>query len=266
LPAVSARGDQPETSSAVPSEATFTVALTVSPQHIRVYLALLIALLAIAAIFTQFVIRFGMGHESAFGIVPLFQLNAETNIATWLSSVMLLLTAALLAIDAAARRQRRDRYARHAKWLALMLLLMSLDETAAIHERTNYLLYPLNLTGFLYYPWVIFGTIVVIALVAAFRRYLWSFPPPIRRKLLLATVIFFGGAIGLEALSGWIAFNFPTSRRLSMAVATLENILEMAGVWLFISALLRHIATLTDVRVGVFAPSGETDVRRGRSG
>lgn len=71
------------------------------------------------------------------GRVEAFDLDAEGTLAVWFSSTTLLLAAFVAVIVYSVRRYRRDDYHGHYRiwlWAAMCWLLMSVDETASLHE------------------------------------------------------------------------------------------------------------------------------------
>src|SRR5687767_6104929 len=64
----------------------------------------------------------------------LFDVGEERSIPTWFESILFLLCSSLLAVVTVAKKQRNDRYSLHWSVLSIILLLLSLDEVASIHE------------------------------------------------------------------------------------------------------------------------------------
>src|SRR5680860_1803568 len=74
-----------------------------------------------------------LGAKDATAALSTFDLDAERNAATWFASALLLTAAALLGVIGATSAPRESR--RPWLGLAVLFVLMSLDETAAWHER-----------------------------------------------------------------------------------------------------------------------------------
>jgi hypothetical protein len=204
------------------------------------------AALVILANLTFTFIRFFTGKPSVFGLVRLFDVESEGNVPTWFSSVLLLTAAALLAWIARGKHIDRDRFRRHWAALALIFFWMSLDETAVVHEmlsRPTKLLVKNDVGGLLHYTWVIPGALFVVIVGLAFLKFLLALPRRIGIQFVIAGAVFVGGAIGVELAGGWYASTHGSGNLPYRLLATLEESCEMAGVIIFIDALLACLAS-----------------------
>ena len=186
------------------------------------------------------VVLYHEGHKGRF--FRTFSLDGEANVPAWFSSALLLSAAALLALVAVDAFLRRERWARHWTGLSLVYVLLSLDETAEIHERIgSWLRAHLDLHGPLHYA----GVIPALALAAfvgiAFLRFLRALPRVTRVGIVVAAALYVFGAAGVEAMSGWWAESHQGSTAL-LLVSTVEENLEMAGTTIFILVVLHYLA------------------------
>lgn len=206
----------------------------------------IIVILVLGSILGE-IARLGYGRGSVFGLVRLFGLGQEANVPTWYSSAALLIAAlltcliTLLPIPDVRRQSKR--------WwgLAAVMALMSLDETALLHESIPYfmalsLLSPDEEAWYIRYAWVPFGTLVLGVLVWWFIPLWRSFPARLRSRLSFAALVFFGGALGLEFLEAAWASQFDTETFGYSALWTAQETLEMTGVALLILALYDYLA------------------------
>lgn len=185
----------------------------------------------------------GFGHDHVFGLARLFHLDGEGNAPAWFSSMALLVAASLLGVVAHACRQAQAPYARHWTGLALVFFALSLDEAASIHEiSVQPLREALHAGGVLYFAWVVPATVFVAAMALAYLRFIRDLPAPTRRGVLVAAILYVGGALGMELPGGWIAEAQGSNTLLYHLVITVEELLEMAGVIVFIRVLASHIA------------------------
>lgn len=209
----------------------------------------------------------GLGARGALYLWPdevllhplrIFDVGAERSIPTWFQSITLAMSAFLLAMIALAVRQRGDRWALHWGALAAIVLFLSVDEVAAIHEAAGSELKYLLETeagvtpgGAISFVWVVPGVLVVAAVVVTFARFARRLPPATRRLILAAGGLFLAGAFALEmvsaqivSLAGGVADWQQADCASKVAVGLLtsaEEMLEMLGEVTLVYALLHHL-------------------------
>ena len=204
----------------------------------------------------------------------IFDVGEERSIPTWFESILFLLCSILLAVVAVASKQRNDRYSLHWNVLSIILLLLSLDEVASIHEAIGEHLGRLldNTMGFtpggaITYFWVVPGAIFVFIVLLAYLRFLADLPRSTRRLFLFAGALFVLGALGLEMLSAqvssssegianWIVSSSGgiVGRESASAIPTIlkglqtsiEEMFEMLGLTAFVYALLAYIRSYVE--------------------
>lgn len=175
----------------------------------------------------------------------LFDLDEERNIPTWFSSMQLAGVATLLGVFALDRFQNGMR-----PWgivmASLVFFLLSLDETALIHERLGRLIDRLVLdggrketilpnTGMWVFPLAPLLLGVFWLLWRNARKYLHGFRG--KRYLIGGACLFLAAATGIELLS-----NFVDESNRSIVVA-LEEVGEIVGITLVLRGvydLCRH--------------------------
>jgi hypothetical protein len=237
---------------------------------------LLLTLAGLAARFALYV----LGDEPFTRPLKLFDVGEERSIPTWFESMQFMLCSVLLAVVAVAKRQRGERYVLHWGVLSAILLYMSLDEVATIHETMGAQLQRLlhYLTGFtpggaISYFWVVPGALFVLVVALAYLRFLVDLPRATRRQFVFAGALFLLGALGLEMLSAqvasssgaiasWVASASGGSIDQASAGAvptilrggqtSLEEMFEMLGLTALVYALLVYISTyVEDITVRV---------------
>ena len=206
-------------------------------------LAATAALLLLASVAGQLV-KYLTGHDHVFGLVPLFFIDAEKNLPSGFSALLLLIAAQLLCIIAVLEKKRAGTDTGYWILLAAGFAFMAADEALAFHER---LMRPMrNLLGedlgIFHFAWVIPGIVLVLVLTPFMLRFLWRLPARTRRYFVVAAVLYLGGAIGFELVgSGFAAVHGIHNLPYTM-IATVEEGLEMAGAIVFIRALLECVA------------------------
>ena len=212
------------------------------------------ALLLVVASISGQLTKYLAGHDQVYGLVALFDVDQEQSIPTVYAVLLLFCAALLLAVIAVLKKQERDPDAPRWTILALGFLFMAVDEVASLHEK---LVPPLRRLlgggrlGIFYFTWVIPGMAVVVVVAVLYVRFLLRLPPNTRATFLVAGMLFIGGVLGLELVGGRYAeLHGRKNLRYSM-LATVEESLEMAGMIVFIYALLTYLAQHYDeVRLG----------------
>lgn len=202
--------------------------------------SVLAVLVAIAAAFAVATLGLRLVERQLSLPAWLAQLDTaeEANAATWFSSAMLLAAAALVLALAVPRR-----------WiLAATLLVLSLDETAQLHEGTagpvKQVVGGLTGSG---------GTVarglavavaaaVLVAVAAFFYPWLRSLARPLRRRVTLAAAIYVTGAFGLEVGARMLETAVGGGEGVSAYVSIVEELAEMVGVAMLIAALAPCLA------------------------
>jgi len=202
---------------------------------------------------------YGLDYQLPRSLIRLFSLDSENSLPTWYSSTILLICCLLLAIIAIDKKQRGDRSAASWKALSFIFLLLSIDETASIHEIVDRGLHLLiDTSGFLYFAWVIPGILFVSACLFGFRKLLRSLPPKTCLMFVAAGFAYVGGAIGLEVISAPLVEAQGRYNLMYLLLTTVEESLELGGIIFFIYALLSYIQSdLHPARSSFPSPAGE---------
>lgn len=183
-------------------------------------------------------------------LVEKFNLDGENNVPAWFSASCLLLSGLVLAVIAAAEAEKARRQSTQWLQLAVLMVLLSLDEAASFHEK---LVRPVRVfiptDGFLLSAWVIPGIAFACVCTVWFTQFALRLPRETRTAFIVSGIVYLSGALGMEmigakynSLTGVMDLNF---RLLVVG----EEALEMLGVVMFLRALLtyldRHIGPAT---------------------
>lgn len=216
-----------------------------NPRKFALFLGIFSLYLAAQSLIGEYILENILSSESdsiMISLIDLFSVNAEGTIPTWYSTLLLFLSAALLAFIATVKQKNQEPYKHHWTGLAIIFLYLSLDEGAAIHEIfSDPLQAAFNTTGYLSFAWLIAFVPLVIFFALFYLRFLLHLPPRIRNLFIIAGVLYVGGAVIVEAISAnrWYVdggVSFPY-----LAIATVEESFEMLGVVVFIFALLSYL-------------------------
>lgn len=220
--------------------------ITLQPLKVVRFLGFIVVLLILANIATQ-IMNFVVGHNYVYGLVPLFDMDGEHNIPAYFSAIILLIAAFLLSTIASFKKRKGDSYARRWRILSIIFLYLTMDEAACIHELLFRPTQEILGTGWLPSPflgWVIPGSALVLIFALSYWKFLLHLPAKSRRLFLIAGILYAGGAVGMELITIYYANLYGTKSLLPYAImSTVEETLEMAGIILFIYALLDYIAS-----------------------
>ena len=209
----------------------------ISIRRVTITLAAVTALLAVLGLITQ-VLSPGETEPDTWAHV--FDLDAEATLPAWFQSAMMLAIGALLwKIGSSGGPD--NRFSRHWKFLAGVFVYLSADESASLHETLGFWIsehfgWESSLGV---YVWLIPALTLLVGLGIASWKFLRHLPPRIRRTMVIAAFVYVAGAAGMEIvealldrLSGSFSFSMMT---------VVEETLEMAGLVLFIHALLSYL-------------------------
>lgn len=172
-----------------------------------------------------------------------FNVDEEANLATWWGTMLLGGGGLLYLLGAWIARATRARGTFAWVLLGLLLLVMSLDEASQMHENLARFGQVVDSPFANEYGWLIIGipAAVVVVGIAAFS----GLRLPLRSLVVLTIgfVLFFAGAVGVEAVQSEGA---DTIEPLATMSYHLEEILEMAGASLLAVAPLAGVRVATD--------------------
>jgi hypothetical protein len=171
-------------------------------------------------------------------------LGMESNPSTWLSATFMVaaaLACLLLSLTEEPGSSPRTMWRR----LALVPLLLSIDEVAELHERLG----GLEMGGPIHYSWVVPGAVLVAVLGALFARFVWGQGPAVRNLLVASAGIVVGGGIVLETLNGQLDES-QAPAAIYMLSTTVEENLEFLGVLVLVVGLV-EIAARRGLRLSV---------------
>lgn len=211
-------------------------------------LLLIISFLLFAHIFAA-VFREIFPQEIRFNTLldKFFDFNNESNFPTFFSAFQLLTASLILFFigsfnsTAQARRNKKFWY-----FLGAVFLFLALDEATLIHEELVLSIRSRipDLPGILYYAWVIPYTILVLGFAGYLFKFLFTLPALIRNLFILAGVTFVVGAIGLEIVEGYVEKYYTRENFTYFALVTVEELMEMVSISVFIYALLKYLSPL----------------------
>ena len=216
--------------------------VAVSPRTVEVVLVAISVILGIASYIMHLTVR-ARGGES----LALLDVGDEVSLGTWFETLLFAVAAVVLLFGGRTAGRMATR------WYVLsgVMLLLSIDEAASMHERLGSTLRDIvDSGGWLYYIWVIPALVFVAAVATYELPWLRSLRSDIARRVVVAGLVFVGGAAFMELLAGPEAEANGTGTLLSISYSAVEELFEMIGLSLFVGAILRHLTgCLLSIRV-----------------
>ena len=220
--------------------------IILKPRKTAGILSTIVLLLTLAHIAGQYSTYY-LGYDNIFGLIPQFNLNSEQNIPALFSTLILLLSSILLAIITYAVKKTGASYFYNWLGLSLIFLFLSMDESLSFHESmTVPLRKGLNTSGILFYAWVIPYGIALLILIFLYLKFFISLPAKTRKLFIIAAVVYLLGVIGIELMGGRIDEQIGRHNATYVVYSTIEEVLEMGGIVVFIYALMNYISTEFD--------------------
>lgn len=165
--------------------------------------------------------------------------DGERNFPAYYSSFTLLFSSLLLFIIALSKKNQHNEYF---YWLGLsaIFLYLSLDELLRIHENLSPLAEKF-LSESPYIGWWVPVGIILLPLSLIYLRFVFNLQKRTRYLFIISGLIFILGAVGFEIL-GSIALE-TNGRDITYAILyTIEELLEMLGIVIFIYALVSYMS------------------------
>ncbi len=220
----------------------------IRPRTIGLILAIIGVYLAVQSIFGEYIQATTLSTK--LDSIPAlifdeFSVNAESTIPNWYSATILLIAAGLLALIAAAKYRTNAPYRGYWLALSIIFLYLSIDEGAAVHEIFSDPLHTaLNTSGFLGFGWQLAAAPLLLIFGFLYLRFVFHLPPRTRNLVILSGVIYVGGAFFGDAVQA-NQLSLDGGDKLTLlylAIGTVEELMEMMGIALFIYTLLSYMA------------------------
>ena len=193
---------------------------------------------------------FGQGTANLIGFSQIIDVDAEGNLPTWYAAALLHLAALLAWMIATSDEENVIQW----KIIAVLLLLMGVDEVASLHNAPSRRLGELlgNQEGIMMNAWVIPGGILCLCVAIGFWRFLLRQPRWLSWGLAISAALYVTGALLLEMAGTYVefetaGFNYDGDQFYSLKyelITVLEELFEYSGVILAIYLFLRRAGEL----------------------
>ena len=209
-----------------------------------------VTILVILGFFTYVLAHaFGVNTRELRGIenfLSIFDVREEVSVPTWFSTINLLVSSCLLFCMFFLYKNSGKSKNQYWLYLAILFLLLSVDEVAGLHNKPGYLAWYIGLPHEIFrsHAWLPFGILFVILVGAALIPFLRSIDFRLALLMVLSGLVFVSGTIGFEFVAAWMEYTeFAERGTFSRNMAVLvEESLEMYGIALFNSVLFCELA------------------------
>jgi hypothetical protein len=137
-------------------------------------LILIISLVILSTVLQSLKYVFHVSFTALNFSIFLFNVDQERNIPTFFSVLLLLYLAKILYSISIEKMHRKDTYGVHWCLLTVLFLLIAADEFMATHEMISEIIRDkYQVTGFLYYAWIIPFSILILCLTLFYARFIF---------------------------------------------------------------------------------------------
>ncbi|WP_432544581.1 hypothetical protein [Kineococcus sp. SYSU DK002] len=214
--------------------------VTISPRRLLLGLLAVVAALTLTS-YAFLLLTVGLGVDAPVVVSArkFFDVNAETNLPSWFSAVLLTVTG-LVTCDAGRRAfAGRQPWRWHWTVLGAGFCYLSLDELVGLHERFVGPMTALVGDGGVFkYAWVAAALPAVAVVAVLYARFLAALPRRTAGLVLLGGALYVGGSVGLEMVANALSDAGLSEQGLLLGtLQTLEEACEMAGPALFLAVV-----------------------------
>jgi len=219
--------------------------LIISARKVLMWLLAILGILLVLHILGQYLWHINGWTYSSF-YIDRFNMNEETSVPTWFATILLLASSGLLWMTGTIKALAKDVFARYWKVLAVIFLVLSIDEGSSIHEILSVLVgTALGIQeGIFYYAWVIPVLFLLIVLGFWFFKFWQNLSLSIRWLVFWAGLLYIGGALGIEMLGSYYVTKLGGYDFNYFLLVAVEEGLEKLGLIVFIYALIKYLARL----------------------
>ena len=184
-------------------------------------------------------VRFVSHDHRLGGLLSAFSLGSDTSVPAYYSALAILFCAVLAFAIGTYAGDGPD--VRSWLGLAVIFVFLSIDDMLAFHEK---LIDPVgeafDTSGLLLYAWVIPYGLAGLVFAAVYVPFLRRLPASTARRFVVAGAVFVLGALGMEMVGGAYFDRHGAENLTYVALQTVEEVLEMAGIIVFIHALAAY--------------------------
>lgn len=211
----------------------------ISPDNITHLLGSIVIVLLVLNFIAGYVVV-TVKNETVLEYFTIFYFDAERNLPTTYSALAILFAAFWVWQIANLPNQIIKGNSIYWKIIAFVFIFLAADEYTSIHEQAGHVLRLFTTHAFPHQGWYIPVLILMAGLSLFFIKFFFRLPKRTQINFIIAGLIFVGGAVGVEVLTGLYLHNGQTGLHKAfnlVLLVTLEELMEMVGIILFIKEL-----------------------------
>lgn len=219
--------------------------LIVPARKVLIWLLAILGILLVLHILGQYFWHINGWAYSPF-YIDRFNMNEEISVPTWFATILLLVSSGLLWTVGTIKTLSQDTFAKYWKVLAVIFLILSIDEGSSIHEILSISVGDaLGIQeGVFYYAWVIPALLLLVVLAFLFFKFWQNLSSNIRWLIFWAGFLYVSGALGIEMLGSYYATKLGGYDFNYSLLTAAEEGLEKLGLIVFIYALIKYLSKL----------------------
>jgi hypothetical protein len=218
---------------------------------------LIAATVLLAVLSIGFNIYFHTYNDLAY-INSLFDFDSEWNIPTRFASELLFISSVLFFVVYRVKKKMKDKFKLHWLFLAVIFLVMAVDESVSLHEQTSQFLR--GSVKDLHFAWVIPGTIFVIVFGIAYLKFFFNLETRWKKLFFLSAAIFISGALIMEIVGNFYQARAGQDNLMYSMLTNFEELLEFSGVILLIYSLSTYLMHLSPT-YKIILKEGKSDTK-----
>jgi len=183
-------------------------------------------------------------NKTVLKYMSVFYFDEERNFPSTFSALIMILTAYLLWEISKQKKEVINKTSKYWKFLSSVFIFLAIDEYTSIHEHAGHILNLFTDKEFLFRGWYIPVLIIFSGISIFFIKFYFHLPKKTRLQFIFAAAVFITGAVGFELLSAIVLEDLVEGLNKALFLfvfITLEELLEMLGVIIFIKALLEYL-------------------------
>jgi hypothetical protein len=208
-----------------------------------------VVFLAIINLVIQFA-KYQFNYRQEWMVI--FNMDREMNFPTLYTVILLAICAFLLRLITREKKYSQSSFYKYWRNLSWIFCFLVFDEALQVHEVLIFPPLKPYLPPLFHFIWVIPYGIAVVFFLYYYTKFTFRLPREITLFFIVAGGLYIGGALGMEMLQGvWVRAVGGMQNLGYALLASLEEVMEMMGLIVFIYALMTYITKYMEQLINV---------------